>query len=322
MTERQTQQMSQRYFGMPPRFRPEEGQTVFEPEGKGYGYWVGGHSVVFDPEKEKFYLYYRIRLPLGKGRGGVCRVAESTDGVTFNVIWEATKEQLDAESIEVGSLIKDPATGMWRLYVSYDTGQRWRVDLIEADHPRNFDAWHHRTVMQPEDYGLSSVKDPRVYIVGGLYVVFVSVPSRERWIEDESGWRHPLGADGTGLMTSPDGIYFRSFKYVLEPRRGAPGEWGHFDARINSVVYLAPVYIGFFDAGSTSYDNYEEWCGVAFSHNLEQWTRVSTDGPWVRSPYGCIRYVDALVVAEDIWYYYEYTRKDGGHELRVNRVKL
>jgi len=322
MTERQIQHMSQKYLGMPPKFDPEKGKTVFEPEGEGYGYWVGGHNVVFDSDEKKFYLYYRIRHPLGKGRGGVCRVTESTDGVKFNKIWEATKEQLDADSIEVGSLIKDPATGMWRLYISYDTGHCWRVDLIEADHPKNFDAWHHRTVMQPQDYGLSSVKDPRVYIVGGLYVVFVSVPSRERWIEDESGWHHPVGADGTGLMTSPDGIYFRNFKYVLEPSLSAPGEWGQFDARINSVVYLPPVYIGFFDAGSTSYDNYEEWCGVAFSHNLEHWTRVSTNGPWVRSPHGCIRYVDALVVGDEIWYYYEYARKDGSHELRVNKVKF
>ena len=67
------QSMSQRYFGVPPRFDPEEGTTVFEPEGTGYGYWVGGHNVVFDPNEEKLYLYYRVRHPLGKGRGGKCR---------------------------------------------------------------------------------------------------------------------------------------------------------------------------------------------------------------------------------------------------------
>ena len=323
MTNRQIQSMSQRYFGIPPKFDPEKGETVVEPEGKGYGYWAGGHSVIFDADEKKFYLYYRVRYPLGKGRGAKCRIAESSDGVVFTDIWEATKEQLDAASIEVGSLIKDPNTGKWRLYISYQVPSGpWRVDLIEADHPRNFDAWHHRTVMQPSDYGLLSVKDPRVYIVGGLYVVFVCVPPRERPVPDESGWYHPLGLDATGIMTSPDGIYFRNFKYVFEPGRGAPGEWGQFRARINSVVYLPPVYVGFFDGGSTSYDNYEEWCGVAFSHDLEHWTRVSTDGPWVRSPYGCIRYLDALIVENEIWYYYEWTREDGSHELRMSKVGL
>ncbi len=323
MTGRQSKAMSERYFGTPPVFDPAKGETVREPEGKGYGHWVGGHSVVFDPDAGKFYLYYRIRHPLGKGRGGKCRIAESGDGVAFTDIWEGTKEELDAESIEVGSLVRDPRTGNWRLYVSYQMRRGpWRVDLIEANHPRELDAWHHRTVMQPGEYGIGSVKDPRVYLVAGLYVAFVSVPAQQGWREDESGWRHPVGGGATGIMTSPDGIYFRNFKYVFEPGDGAPGEWGRFRARINSVVYLPPVYVGFFDGGHTMYDCYEEWCGVAFSHDLEHWTRVSTDGPWVRSPHGCIRYMDALVVGEEIWYYYEYTREDGSHELRMNKAAL
>ena len=322
-TPGQTRWMSQRYFGMPPRFDPAKGATVFEPEAKGYGNWVGGHKVVFDPDEGKFYLFYRVRHPLGKGRGGKCGVAESADGVKFSTIWEAAKDQLDAESIEVGSLIKDPATSQWRLYVSYQcVGGPWRVDLIEADRPSNFNAWNHRTVIQPDNYGLPSIKDPAVYVVGGLYVVFVCIPARERFVEDEAGWRHPLGDDATGIMTSPDGIYFNNFKYVFEPGGGAPGEWGRFRARINSVVYLPPVYIGFFDGGTTTYDTYEEWCGLAISHDLEHWTRVSTNGPWVRSPHGCIRYVDALIVDDAIYYYYEYARQDGSHELRMNKVSL
>ena len=315
------QPLSRRHFGVPPRFDPEEGTTVLEPEGTGYGHWVGGHNVVFDPEKQKLYLYYRVRSPLGKGRGAKCRIAESADGFKFHDIWEATKEQLDAESIEVGSLIQDPDSGRWRLYVSYQCQNGpWRVDLIEADQPGELNPWHHRTVMQPEEYGLEFVKDPRVYIVGGQYVVYVNVSPQTRWVEEESGWRHPLGGDATGLMTSPDGIYFSNFRYMFEPGRGAPGEWGHFRARINSVIPLPPIYVAFIDMGSTMYDNYEEWCGIAYSHDLERWTRVSTDGPWVRSPHGCIRYVDALVMGDEIWYYYEYTREDGSHELRVSKV--
>jgi hypothetical protein len=323
MTKNQIAAMSQRYFGLPPRFDPNQGTTVLEPEGAGYGYWVGGHNVVFDPEARKFYLFYRIRHPLGKGRGGKCRIAESADGVKFETIFEATKEQLNAVSIEVGSLIQDPATKRWHLYVSYESpAGPWQIDLLQADHPSRFDPWHHRTVMRPEEYGLASLKDPNVYIVGGLYVAFVNTPARKPWSEDEHGGRHPCGRDATGMMTSPDGVYFRNFRYVFEPGTGAPGEWGHFRARINSVVYLPPVYVGFFDGGTTAYDNYEEWCGVAISHDLERWTRVSTNGPWVVSDHGAIRYLDAIVVGDEIWYYYEYTRPDGSHELRMNKCKL
>jgi len=316
--------MAQHYFGMPPQFDPSEGVTVVEPEGEGYGYWVGGHNVVYDPDEHKFYLYYRIRHPLGKGRGGKCCVAESSDGVQFRCIWEATKEQLHAQSIEAGSLIQDPETGRWRLYVSYQVlgGTAWRVDVLEANKPAEFDAWHHRTVMDPQDYGVSFIKDPKVYIVGGLYTVFACVSPQRRWEENEAGWRHPLGMDSTAILTSPDGLYFGNFKYVFESGSGPQGEWGHFRARINSVIYLPPVYIGFFDGGTTSYDNYGEWCGIATSHDLERWTRVSTDRPWIRSAHGCIRYMDALVVEDAVWYYYEWTREDGSHELRMNKVGL
>ena len=54
-------QFSQRYFGVPPKFDPNQGKTVLQPEGKGYGYWVGGHNVIYDPQEGKFYLYYRLR---------------------------------------------------------------------------------------------------------------------------------------------------------------------------------------------------------------------------------------------------------------------
>jgi hypothetical protein len=174
--------------------------------------------------------------------------------------------------------------------------------------------------MQPDDYGLTSIKDPRVYFIAGLYMAFVCVPARQRWTEDKAVVWSPAGFDATGLMTSADGIYWRTFKYVFEPGQGLPGEWGHFRARINSIIYLPPVFLGFFDGGTTSYDNYEEWCGIAFSHDLEQWTRVSIAEPWVKSANGCVRYVDALTIGKNVWYYCEWARADGSHELRVSKA--
>ena len=40
------------------------------------------------------------------------------------------------------------------------------------------------------------------------------------------------------------------------------------------------------------------------------------------SPYGCIRYVEVLPVEDALYYYYEYTREDGSHELRASRVEV
>jgi hypothetical protein len=324
LSKTQQQQMGMKYFAVAPPFDPETGTTVFEPEGAGYGYWVGGHNAVFDPPTGKFYLFHRLRRPLGKGRGGLCRIAESTDGVKFKPIWQADKQQFDAESVEVASLIRDPQTNRWRLYVSFQpTGHPgWRIDLVEADQIENLDAWHHRTVMQAGDYGLGSIKDPKVYVIGGLYHAFACASVRQRFVERLDGSRQPVGADATALLTSQDGIYWRDFRYVFEPGQGAQGEWGHFRARINSVLWLEPMWVAFVDGGEGAYDNYEEWCGLAVSSDLINWRRVSRTGPWVKSPHGCIRYMDALRVGQTIYYYYEYTRRDGSHELRVNKVDL
>ncbi|MFW9997313.1 MAG: hypothetical protein ACFFD4_35040 [Candidatus Odinarchaeota archaeon] len=112
------------------------------------------------------------------------------------------------------------------------------------------------------------------------------------------------------------------FPVRFELGKGVPGEWGYHRARICSIVYLPPVYMGFIDMESSVYDRYEEWCGIAISHDLEKWKRVTTDKPRVKSEYGCIRYVKALVVEDEVWYYYEYTREDKSYELRVSKAKI
>lgn len=313
-----------KHFSMPPSFDVEEGTTIFEPEEDGYGNWIGGMDVVYDPEDKKFYMYHRIRQPLGKGRGQKCRIAQSENGIDFEPVWEAKAKHFRANSVEVGSLIKDPESGKWRLYISYEDSlmERWRVDLLEADEVVDFDPYHHRTVLQPYDYGVEWIKDPRVYIVGGLYHIFANVPVEKQWGEDEDGTRHPKGQDATVLATSPDGKRFRNFKYIFEPGQGTQGEQGLFRARINSVVYLPPAYVGFIDMGETYYDNYEEICGLAISHDLKEWCRVTTDGPWVESPYGNIRYMNALRLGDEIYYYYEYTREDKSHEIRFSKAPM
>ena len=81
---------SVKQWGVAPLFDPSEGVTVMEPPGEGQGYWVGGCSAIYDPNVEKFYLYYRVRKPIAEGRGGQCHIAESSDGVSFTNIWTAT----------------------------------------------------------------------------------------------------------------------------------------------------------------------------------------------------------------------------------------
>ena len=54
---------------------------MITPPGAGPGYWAGAPSAVLT--EEGIYLAYRLRRPLGNGRGYAVAVARSADGVRF-----------------------------------------------------------------------------------------------------------------------------------------------------------------------------------------------------------------------------------------------
>jgi hypothetical protein len=302
------------------RFDPAKGTVVREPPGIGYGYWAGGHKVFFDEEGDRLVLFYRERTPLEKGRGGRCAVAVSHDGTSFRDVWSATKEEFAASSIEVGHCVRDPA-GEWRLYVSYEVepGHYWRIDVIRAGAIEELSTQSRRTVLLPFDYWLRSLKDPVVYIQEGQYRVYMAGPSRTPPVR-EGNVVHAAPLDSTLLGISDDGLYFPELRFVFEAP--ATDTWDGRRARINSLIPMDGGYVALYDGGRTAYDNYEEWCGLAWSPDGIEFERLPSEEPWVRSPYGCVRYVYAVRVRDEILFYYEFTREDGSHDLRCSRVPL
>ena len=302
------------------RFDPTDGTVIRTPPGAGYGYWVGGHKVGYDADTGTFAIFYRERTPLEHGRGGRCGVALSTDGVEFSEVWSADKAEFASSSIEVGHCIPVPGGG-WRLYVSYEragTGL-WRIDVIEASAPDLLDAQSRRTVLQPTDFGLEYIKDPFVYVNDDGYSLYAAVPARQgpQLIGDKV---HAAPLDATVLAASDDGLIFPTIEYVFE----APGDnsWHGRRARLSSLIPWEDGYLATWDGGRTFYDNYEEWCGLALSPDGTRFERIDTGGPWIRSPYGAVRYVYALRVGGRVFFYYEYTREDLSHDLRVAVVDL
>ncbi len=297
-------------------FDPSEGTVIRMPPGRGYGYWVGGHKVSYDPDGT-FLLFYRERRPLESGRGGEAAIARSTDGISFDDIWRVDKADLGATSIEVGHVFRDP-DGRYRLYISYERpGGRWQVDLMTADDPSRFDPQCRRTVLHPLDFGLGWIKDPFVVVRDGQFWTYVAVPGRTA-PEVDGGRITARPLDATAVARSDDGRYFPTLEYVFE----APGTdtWDGRRARLNSVFPWRDGWAATYDGGRTYYDNYEEWAGLASSRDGVGFERVTRDGPWVRSPHGSVRYVYVLPLSEAVLVYYEYTRVDGSHDLRVSRL--
>lgn len=287
-----------------------------EPPGPGYGNWVGG-KVSHDPASGLFALFYRSRKPLEHGRAGRCAVALSDDGVNFVDVWSAGKDEFDANSVEEGHCVRNDDE--WRLYVSYEVAgtNQWRIDVIRASKPERFEVQSRRTVLHPGDYGLGWIKDPFLMRGDDEWWLYAAAPPRTGPTVD--GPRIDAGPlDATVLATSGDGLYFPLIEYVFE----APGDdtWHGRRARINSVIPWADGFVAFYDGGRTFYDNYEEKAGLATSQDGRDFTRIGTGGPWLSSPHGIVRYVCAVRVSDEIYFYYEYTRPDGSHELRVSSV--
>src|SRR5919107_2795245 len=125
--------------------RWDDSVVVVEPPGDEPGAWSGAPSaIVADGE---VWLAYRLRLPIGEGRGIANLVARSHDGVSFTVVAEVGKDRFGAESLERPALVRTPAGG-WRLYVSCARpgSKHWWIDVLEAGHPAGLAEAEARTV--------------------------------------------------------------------------------------------------------------------------------------------------------------------------------
>jgi hypothetical protein len=309
-------------------FDPTCGETVREPPGSGPGYWVGAVGARHDPQADIIYLYYRLRKPRELGRGYECRIARSDDGLRFEDIWSATKEQLETESMERGALWRTPE-GRWRLYLGLvdPDDRRWRIDMMEADSPERLDPARRAAVLTAADIGAEGVKDPYLVATGdGISMIASYAPSPARADEVTARAMHATGdiyntgvtRSHTGLAMSADGRRFEWRGDVLSPGDG----WDAYAARIGSVLATEDGYLAFYDGSAHVGENYEERTGLAVSRDLTHWRRLTPDAPALVSPEGSgsLRYVDALRVSDQVLCYYEYTRADGSHELRVSRA--
>jgi len=317
-----------------PLFDPEVGSVVAEPPGNQEGCWAGAPSALYDDSSGTFYLSYRIRTLLrdhGRaGRGGETRVAVSSNGTDFEIIWTASKEEFDALSIEKSCLMLTPE-GRFRLYVSYSSAHdyRWRIDMLEADDPRDFDAAKRVSVLSPENTGTEGVKDPVTVIAGGLWHMYVNTVFRppgsdyatlDRMHREGNAYVAGVVSSCTALATSPDG---QSFDWVGEVLPAGSG-WDGYLARMSALVYTPPFFTAIYDGRPNSGANYSDRPGLAITHDLRTFHKVDIGRAMLRSPHGrgTLRYVECLRVGDALHYFYEMARPDFSHELRTAKVAL
>jgi hypothetical protein len=291
--------------------RPGDAVTAVQPPGHGAGFWAGGPSAV--PADGGVYLAYRLRRPLGEGRGYAVAIAFAADGVHFGEpLTVITREQVGTESLERPALVRLPGGG-WRLYLSCATTgtKHWRVEVVDAESPARFDV-SNRVVVLPGDPGKRAVKDPVITRHDGRWHLWATI--------------HPLAdpneADQmtTEYATSTDGLDWAWQGTALS---GQPGGWDSRGTRVTAVRFGGtdghPV-TAYYDGRASAAENYEERTGVAFGADPAALVAAPWpgQGPAASSPHGAgaLRYLDLVQLPDGrTRLYYELAQPDGSHAL-------
>jgi predicted GH43/DUF377 family glycosyl hydrolase len=286
---------------LPPQ--PEKSVIAIRPPETGAGNWVGAPTAI--RHGDAIFLAYRLRRPIGQGRGYAIAIARSADGENFETLQMITKDQMDTESLERPVLVSLP-DGRWRLYLSCATfgTKHWRVEVMEADDPGSFDPATRRTVLPGSE--ASAVKDPVIVQHDGRWHLWACT--------------HPLAdADQTDQMvteyaTSPDGLQWTWHGVALGRR---PGEWDSRGVRVSAVRFTVGGVVAFYDGRATAQENYEERTGLAMGSGPAALSAVGHE-PVAQAADGArgLRYVSVVDLGDGRErLYYELTRADGSHDL-------
>lgn len=286
--------------------------VVLEPDRNEAEWWAGAPSVLRAPEGA-FFLAARMRhadSPKGQ-RGYETRILESADGRTFTPIHRITREAAGIPGFERPALVKDPATGRYKLYTCAGLERGWAIlKFDDAAHPAQFDPKTLRPIITAEYPGddfihVHGFKDPVLYHDGARWHMFVIGIDRVERIH------HFRSDDGE----------------TWKPGRPAPvienAGWHNCYTRPASILPLPAGFLFVYEGSSFHWNdpNYNIATGLAYSPDLISYYDLTPNQPLFKSTtagaYQTWRYSHWMYAGEHVFVYFEAARPNGSNEIRL-----
>lgn len=286
-------------------------EVIAQPEGKGKGFWAGGCSSLKD-DKGKIWLAYRLRNPEKRGHK-VC-IATSQDGVNFQTVKELHKKDFsNIESLERASLLQDPYTGKYKLYLSLEREKKWYIYKLEdATSPEEFDPSTAKSVFAPssETRDTRKVKDPYIVNFFNTWHMFYSGSGKEP-------------QEQTFLATSQDGLQWIRKGTVLKR-----SSWHDYHTRMSCLIPTKRGFIFLYEGSSFSWyePHFNLNVGFGYTVDMRNFFDLTTQGPILSSfrggNFSTVRYLDYVFLEKRFLFYYEAARNDDAFELRVTEFEV
>ena len=273
-------------------FDPSESKVLLSPEKDSEGHWVGGASPFYDEENNKTYLYYRLRDPYKRGWKSVIAGVEGNE---LNTLAEFYSEEFSAHSLEGAALTKENQN--YSLFISYHekSSGRWKIDKLTADSVSKLESATRETVeISPSKF---HVKDPIIYegeiIVHAASKYFFTISN--------------LAVEKPYSSSEPEEVLFR---------RGTSG------LRVTSILDIGDETFYFYDWHPSIIFTGEEKAKIGRLEDgrikglMPDSAITSEDGT------GSLRYVKAIKVEDEVWFFYEKSAPGKSHELALHKMSL
>ena len=296
--------------------------VILKPDKDEAEWWAGAPSVVRD-RKGVFWLACRMRTansPRGL-RGYEIRILCSEDGIYFKKVHRILREDVPIPGFERPSLLIDPQTGRFKLYVCgpWKQGPWSIIKFDDADDPTQFEPSSAKVVIAPRpksyprDVIVNEYKDPFILHAEGNYHCYVIGVIRR--------------TERIFHFRSRDGEKWEPVGSPYQPIMDLEG-WHDFYVRPACVLPIGAGDLFIYEGSNNDwYDPvYNIATGLAFTFDLHNVIDLSPTSPLVISTtpsehFHTFRYSHWMHVDDEIWVYAEVARPNESNEIRLFRLK-